>query len=229
MVAHVTAEPSGGDWLTIHEASTLIGVSPATLRRWSDAGEIKAFTTPGGHRRFARSAVLGMLPASRRHRPGLDRLGETPGRLARVYRRQVSQATESADWIRLLGDAEREPFRDHGRRIANALLSFLDASTGEAREAALGEAEASAREYGRIAAERGIAVAATVELFLRFRMPLLRELGAAARRRGLETAEATDLLEAATEAVDTLLSALVHGHEAVASCPIAFRRMEAIR
>jgi excisionase family DNA binding protein len=215
--------PASGDWLTIHEASALIGVSPATLRRWSDSGEIKAFTTPGGHRRFARTAVLGMLPASRRRRPGLDRLGETPGRLARVYRRHISQATESADWIRLLDDAEREPFREHGRRIANALLAFLDASTTERRAGALADAARSSTEYGRIAAARGIPVADTVELFLRFRMPLLRELGAAARRRGLDTAEATDLLEAATEAVDTLLAALVRGHETGTACPLTSR------
>ena len=40
------APASRREWLTIHEASDLIGVSPATLRRWSDAGEIRAFTTP---------------------------------------------------------------------------------------------------------------------------------------------------------------------------------------
>jgi excisionase family DNA binding protein len=60
---------SAGDWLSVHEASALVGVSPATLRRWSDAGEIVAFTTPGGHRRFARSAILAMLPNGHRTRP----------------------------------------------------------------------------------------------------------------------------------------------------------------
>ena len=57
----------GGDahheeWLTTSQASALVGVSSATLRRWCDAGAVTAFTTPGGHRRLARSAVLGLLP-----------------------------------------------------------------------------------------------------------------------------------------------------------------------
>jgi glutamyl-tRNA reductase len=51
------------EWLTLGEACGLVGVSPATLRRWSDNGDIRTFTTPGGHRRFARSAILGLLPA----------------------------------------------------------------------------------------------------------------------------------------------------------------------
>ena len=59
-----TETPSREEWLTVREACALVGVSPATLRRWSDNGDIKAFTTPGGHRRFTRSTILDLLPAS---------------------------------------------------------------------------------------------------------------------------------------------------------------------
>lgn len=60
-----THTPAHEEWLTLHEACSLVGVSPATLRRWSANGDISTFTTPGGHRRFARSALLGLLPAPR--------------------------------------------------------------------------------------------------------------------------------------------------------------------
>lgn len=218
MVSQLARPATRREWLTIHEASVLIGVSPATLRRWSDAGDIKAFTTPGGHRRFSRSAVLGLLPATRRERPSLERLGETPERLARVYRDQIGKAADATGWIKLLDDEAKVPFRLYGRQIANALLASFDAPSAEDREASIIEAELGAAEYGRIAADHGIPVADTVELFLRFRMPFLRELGAVARRRALDTAEATDLLEAATEALDRLLSALVRAHEASSAC-----------
>ncbi len=62
-MANATRAPVREEWLTLREACELIGVSPATLRRWSDNGDIRTFTTPGGHRRFARSAILGLLPA----------------------------------------------------------------------------------------------------------------------------------------------------------------------
>jgi excisionase family DNA binding protein len=50
------------EWLSVHEACELLGVVPATLRRWSGAGRVSSFTTPGGHRRFSRTEILSLLP-----------------------------------------------------------------------------------------------------------------------------------------------------------------------
>jgi DNA-binding transcriptional MerR regulator len=40
------------NWISIGEASRIIGVTEVTLRQWSDNGFIKVFITPGGHRRY---------------------------------------------------------------------------------------------------------------------------------------------------------------------------------
>lgn len=202
------------EWLTVHEACALIGVSPATLRRWSAAGDVQAFTTPGGHRRFARSTILGLLPSARRQRPTLERLGETPEHMTRVYRRQVAQACHGVTWLSGLSEDELEPLREHGRRIAGALLVFIDAATPQERQPAMLKAADAASEYGRIAARGSAGIGETVEAFLRFRMLFLGELAQVARRRGLDTIEATNLLVTATQAIDQLLVALMSGHEA---------------
>jgi excisionase family DNA binding protein len=201
------------EWLTVHEACALIGVSPATLRRWSAAGDVQAFTTPGGHRRFARSMILGLLPSARRQRPSLERLGETPEHMTRVYRRHVAQAIHGVTWLSGLSEEKLEPLRDHGRRIAGALLTFIDAESPEERRPAMLKAVAAANEYGRIAARESGDIRETVEAFLRFRMLFLGELAQVARRRGLDTVEATNLLVTATQAIDQLLVALMSGHE----------------
>jgi excisionase family DNA binding protein len=39
-------------YLTPNEAAELLMVSPITVRQWAQKGELKALTTPGGHRRF---------------------------------------------------------------------------------------------------------------------------------------------------------------------------------
>jgi excisionase family DNA binding protein len=197
--------------MSIREACALIGVSPATLRRWSDAGNIRAFTTPGGHRRFSRAAVSGLLPAARRGRPNLERLGETPARMARAYHRDLAHAA-GASWIAELGEADREPLREHGRLIAGSMLRLFDAPTAREREASVALAEAASAECGRIAGRRGVALRETIEAFLRFRMPFLRELAGFARRGGLDTTETADLLEEATAAFDRLLTAAMDGH-----------------
>jgi len=41
-----------GDVLTPQEVAELLMVSPVTVRQWAQKGELKALTTPGGHRRF---------------------------------------------------------------------------------------------------------------------------------------------------------------------------------
>jgi excisionase family DNA binding protein len=201
------------EWLTVQDACALIGVSPATLRRWSAAGDVQAFTTPGGHRRFARSMILGLLPAARRQRPTLEHLGETPEHMMGVYRRHLAQACRGVSWLAGLSEDEMEPLRDHGRRIAGSLLVFIDASTPEERRMAIQKAESAASEYGRIAARGSGQIRETVEAFLRFRMLFLGELAQVARRRGLDTTESTNLLVTATQAIDQLLVALMSGHE----------------
>ena len=201
------------EWLTVHEACALIGVSPATLRRWSAAGDVQAFTTPGGHRRFARSTILGLLPSARRQRPSLQHLGETPEHMTRVYRRHLAQACHGVTWLAGLSEAELVPLRDHGRQIAEALLVFIDADTSDQRRPAMLKAVSAATEYGRIAARGSGEIRETVEAFLRFRMLFLGELAQVARRRGLDTVEATNLLVTATQAIDQLLVALMNGHE----------------
>ena len=42
-----------GHWLSLKEASELLGIHFTTLRKWADDGEIRVFRTPGGHRRFS--------------------------------------------------------------------------------------------------------------------------------------------------------------------------------
>jgi excisionase family DNA binding protein len=201
------------EWLTVQEASALIGVSPATLRRWSAAGDVQAFTTPGGHRRFARSMILGLLPSTRRQRPTLERLGETPEHMTLVFRRHLAEACHGVSWLVGLSEEDKGPLRDHGRRIAGSLLACIDAETPEERGQALRKAADAATEYGRIAARSSGRIGETVEAFLRFRMLFLGELALVARRRGLDTVEATNLLMTATEAIDRLLIALMSGHE----------------
>jgi excisionase family DNA binding protein len=44
-----TAEP---EWLTLGQAAKFLGVAQSTIRKWSDDGRVRAFYTPGGHRRF---------------------------------------------------------------------------------------------------------------------------------------------------------------------------------
>ena len=109
-------------------------------------------------------------------------------------------------------DDQRRFFRERGQGMADTLLAFLDASDGPAAQAHLQAGEAAAEEQGAAAATLGLSLSQTVEVFLRFREPFYHELASTARRRGFDTAETTDLLEAAERAMDRLLIATMRGH-----------------
>jgi excisionase family DNA binding protein len=46
-----------GEKLTVSEVARMAGVTAATVRRWSDAGDLPSTRTLGGARRFDRSTV----------------------------------------------------------------------------------------------------------------------------------------------------------------------------
>ena len=190
----------------------MLGVSPATLRRWSNVGRLRVFTTPGGHRRFSRSALERLLPADRTRRPTLGSAGLTPTQIAKTYRRASREAAPELPWVLTLTDDQRLLFRERGQLLAAGLLQPLDAPEAESAANHLKEAAVNAAEYGRVAASLGLSLSQTVEGFLRFRMPFHQELAVAARRRGFDTAETTGLLEAAERAMDRLLVATMTGH-----------------
>jgi len=210
---------SDPDWVGLSEASRVLGVSPATIRRWSDAGRLRVFTTPGGHRRFSRRALQRLLPADRSRRPSIGAAGLTPARLARTYRRSGRELGPELPWVLALTSEQRLLFRERGHVLAASLLQHLDAPNEEAADHHLDEAATSATDYGTVAARLGLSLSQTVEGFLRFRAPFHHELALAARRRGFDTPETTDLLEAAERAMDRLLVATMTGHATVGQRP----------
>jgi excisionase family DNA binding protein len=43
--------------LSVSQTARHLGVSIATVRRWSDAGHLEGYRTPGGQRRFSREQL----------------------------------------------------------------------------------------------------------------------------------------------------------------------------
>lgn len=121
------------------------------------------------------------------------------------------RSVTSSGWLAALTDGERAGFRERGMRLVGRLLAYLD--SGGSRS--IRQAERDAREYGAEASRLGATLTDAVEGFLRFRKPFVDELAAVARRRHLDTREATDLLADADAALDRLLVAVMDGHAGV--------------
>ena len=54
---------------TSSQAARYVGVSLATVRRWTDAGHISCYRTPGGQRRFSRAQLDEFIASMQRTGP----------------------------------------------------------------------------------------------------------------------------------------------------------------
>ena len=212
MASPVSTKDPG--WVTLTEACRILGVSPSTVRRWADSGTVRTYTTPGGHRRFARAGLEAMLPARPTVRPSLSDLGETPRSLARTYRRSVGDSPAQIPWVTELDEAKRERFRGYGRGIVASLVAALDADDPERRADLLRSAEDACAHYGQLAAGESLGASMTADTFLRFRRPFMSELASAARRREFDANATSTLFADANSALDGLLLATLRGWEA---------------
>jgi len=203
------------EFLTLSQASRALGVDPDTLRRWADAGKVDVFTTPGGHRRFPRSAIEAMLPRPRAKRALLTALGEPPDRVAAELRKRVRSdlaALSEQEWHARLDERSIQWFRERGRRMGDLLLGYLDTQRRAGRGQFVSQAEALGKEYGVEAAKRGLSIAEATQAFLFFRARFMAEIASIARRRTLDADQTATLFEDADRALDGVLVAVVEGH-----------------
>ena len=59
-------------FVNVGKAAAYLGVSPASLRQWSDEGLVRVYRTPGGQRRY-RIADLEAFIASLVEQPAVER------------------------------------------------------------------------------------------------------------------------------------------------------------
>jgi hypothetical protein len=115
-------------------------------------------------------------------------------------------------WIDHLSDADRLAFRERGRQLLQLLIDHLDAPDPDDAAGKLQQAAELAAGHGRQVAALGASLTEAVQTFIQFRTPFVEQLAATARKRGLDTREATALLMAAEAAMDDLLVATMTGH-----------------
>jgi hypothetical protein len=205
--------PAGTDWLALGAASRLLGVDPDTLRRWSDAGKVQSFQTPGGHRRFLRSSLEAIVNAPRRPRYAVHRLADSAEAIVSDFQRRLHREGFSGQpWQARLDEAQRAEFRRWGQRTFNLVIDYVAAGRKPERKLLLAEAERMGALYGAEASRAGLSLAESVEAFLFFRAPVLEAIVAHLRRRSAEVADITAAYREATAAIDQVLVALVASH-----------------
>jgi excisionase family DNA binding protein len=202
--ANTTASDTSADeWVTLQEASDLLGMATSTVRRWADAGRVPVKRTLGGHRRFSRAAILHLaqtLP---------DGAATQPAAGVEDDEREI----ESREWhLRLATRPASQRMRELGQRLLGVLIQYVKRRDEEERF--LDEARAVGMNYGAEARAAGVSMYDTVEAFLLFRnvhahyaVPLPPVTHAS------DMAEWMDIHGRVDRFMDTLLLGVVAGHE----------------
>lgn len=175
-------------WLTLGEASELLGVHPTTLRTWANAGKIPSFRTPGGHRRFAREDLEAfMRERSQGSALAPRRRGEMVERALETARTRLPQARSGAPWYEAFDEEVRERKRREGRLLFALALQYV--AKPEDRAQILGRATNLARRYGEDSVRFGVSLVDTLKAVMFFRQALLDALEANGdRERGITPA-----------------------------------------
>ena len=197
-------------WLTLQSASKQLGVSPATLRHWADNGKVRAFRTPGGHRRFSETDMRALrsqtLHSSTSPARDMERL--IHGALGRARLEISAGRLEHETWYQGFDDAAKERLRELGHRLMTLLLETLrdePDGAGLARHA-----RKLGKEYSSAGLSQGTSLADALRAFLFFRDYIFEDLiDLASRSESEENFNSLDVYRRLSTVTNEMLVSMV--------------------
>jgi excisionase family DNA binding protein len=156
--------PSDVKWLSLQEASEILGVHPSTLRQWADAGKIPTVRTPGKHRRFAESDVRALLEPEPLQPPGVQLLVQSA--LGRTRLEVGGGKLNEQSWYQRFDEADKVEHRELGRKLLSLVIQYLTQPSD--RPAVLEDARLLGRSYGERSLVSKLTLTESVRAFLYF-------------------------------------------------------------
>ncbi|MDE3095202.1 MAG: helix-turn-helix domain-containing protein [Chloroflexota bacterium] len=202
-----------GRWLTLGQACRVLNVDESTLRRWADAGQVRTFRTPGGHRRFAEGDVREIV-LGRSQQANYRDVGDLA---TKRIRRQLTRG--HADWYAHVDAAQREKLRPLGRRLMELVAAYV--GRRGRRASLLDEARATGAEYGTELAHAGMTLSQAVHAFTFFRRSLDQSAKQALAKTGTPAKESITVVEQIMVLADEVLLGIASAYDASAAAAAA--------
>lgn len=151
-------------WLSLQEASRMLGVHPSTLRQWADSGKVPTVRTPGGHRRFAESDVRALLEPEPLQPSGVQLLVQSA--LGRTRLEVSGGKLDEQSWYQRFDETDKAEHRELGRQLLTMVMQYLTQPSD--RPAIQVDARSLGRSYGEHALVSKLTLTETVRAFLYF-------------------------------------------------------------
>ena len=196
--------------LSISQASKMLGVSEATLRQWTDEGKIRAFVTPGGHRRYAESELRQFTGTGHRVHGIKDLVAKME--LVPSQELQIAQTHfVNTDWYGKLDQDARAHLADLGRRMHRLVIMYVTRQSK--RDEIVQLAQDVGHEFGAYLAEIGLSLTDAMEAFLLHRAPLINAATDLMKKREALNERAAEAIPLVTQITDEALLSLVEAYQ----------------
>lgn len=202
--------PPSGRWLTLGQACRLLNVDESTLRRWADAGQVRTFRTPGGHRRFAEGDVEAIVEGRSRRQ---QQLGDVGDLATRRIRRQLHRPP-APSWYATVDEAQREKLRTLGRGLMALVADYV--AKRQRKTSLLEQARATGALYGAELRAAGMSLSQAMHAFTFFRRSLDQSAKQALTKAGTPVGEAVEVCEQIMALADEVLLGIARAYEGVA-------------
>ncbi|MFH1169687.1 MAG: helix-turn-helix domain-containing protein [Chloroflexota bacterium] len=196
--------------VAISEASQLLGVSEAALRQWTDEGRIKAFITPGGHRRYARADLKKFMASNHRMLGVKDLvvgLEDAAQSLRDVSRNSLNKTT----WYGRLSQESQEHLAWVGRQLLSLIIRYV--TEPSKREETIRLVRDVGSDLGQTLARPDVPLTDSVEAFILHRDPIMNAVTQLLRKKEAFNGRVVEAIPLITHVMDEALVSLVSAHQ----------------
>ncbi len=210
----VLTENASRDWLSIREASRLLGVHIGTVREWADAGLIPSYRTPGGHRRFTSYDLRSFLQQRQQH--SAPKTVDSSADHALGYMRQELEMhpLKHAGWFQSINvkpnPEERAHQREFGQNLLRTVVGFVEEP--DHRDSLLDEGRRTALAYGRTLAGNGLSAGNAARATIYFRQMILKTVLDVQLGARINDEEDARLFQRVSTFIDEILLAILDAY-----------------
>ena len=196
--------------ISISEASQILGVSEATLRQWTDEGKIRAFITPGGHRRYSRAEIRQFMGLQQRVHGIKDLVAELEGAATLHHEIALANFSNTA-WYGRLSKESQKRLAQYGRQLLNLVISYI--TEPSKREETIKLVHNTGSDFGEELAKQGLSLVDSLEAFILHRDPVVNSATHLLKRREALNERAVEAIPLVTHIMDEALVSLVAAHQ----------------
>ena len=207
--------------VTISEAASTLGVSEVALRQWTDEGRIKAFITPGGHRRYSKTELKKFMSSYQKTVGVKDLIAELEA-TSELHSEIGRTSLITKDWYGRLDREEKLQLAHLGRNMLDVIIKHLTESTK--REQTLELAREVGQGFGEILAGLGLPLTDSVEAFILHRDPIMKTVAHLMKKREVHSSRVVEAIPLLARVMDEALLSLVAAHQKCNRSPLVEKR-----